>query len=140
MKKIIILIFIFIILFLNVSCNKQEYAYKTYYLDETFSITPIITIMDEINVIENLNIENDLNEITLNLDKKFNVFKEDSLITKVNNNSGIKEIEVDDEFIFVLQNAINVSKNIEAHHQKSLYDVSIFSVWKEWGFHNNYYQ
>ena len=138
MKKIQIIL-VFIILTFICGCTKEKYIFKTYYLDEAFSIIPIVTIIDEEEKIINLNIEKQLSEITNNLDNKFNVFKENSLISQINNNSGIREINVDEEFIYVLLSAIDISKKTEIN-KKSLYDVSIYSVWKEWQFHKNYYQ
>ena len=38
-----------------------------------------------------------------------------------------------------MQQAINISKDTKIK-EKALYDVSIYSVWKEWKFNENYYQ
>lgn len=136
MKKNLSLILLFLVIITG--CNNTKYVYKTYYLEEAFSIVPVVTIMAEEQEIKNLNIEDDLNKILQKLDEKFNVFEKDSLISQVNNNSGIKSTFVDEEFIYVLSTAIKISKETEIN-QKSLYDVSIYSVWKEWDFNNNYY-
>lgn len=136
-KNISILINIILLITLS-GCKKNNIIYQTYYLDEAFSIIPIVTIMDTKEVITNLNIKDDLNEITKNLDEKFNVYKEDSMITTINNNSGKEAVEVDDEFIYVLSKAIEIS-NATTIDNKTLYDVSIYSVWKEWQFKDNYY-
>jgi thiamine biosynthesis lipoprotein len=133
MKKIMILTLLLMLITIT-GCQKENIVFKTYYLDEAFSIVPIVTIIDYEDKIYNLDIENDLNQIIQKLNKKFNVFDETSMITKVNNNSGVISVDVDDEFIYVLETAINISK------ETKLYDVTTFSVWKEWGFEKNYYQ
>lgn len=138
MKKNIITLLCIIILLSLYGCQQDNIVYQSYYLDEAFSIVPVITIMDTKDVIQNLNIKEDLNNITQNLDHKFNVFKENSMITKINNNSGKKEVEVDDEFIYVLSKAIAISDATTINNQ-TLYDVSIYPIWKEWKFQENYY-
>ena len=72
-------------------CKKENYIIKTYYLDEAFSIIPIVSIIDEEEKLTKLDIKKQLSNITNELDSKFNVFKKDSMISQVNNNSGIKE-------------------------------------------------
>lgn len=136
MKKVLLIILAILILF---GCKKQEYVFKTYYLDEAFSIVPIITILDYESKIQELDIEYELNNITKKLDEKFNVFDNKSLISEVNNNAGINSVVVDDEFLFILETAIDISRKTE-REEKSLYDVSIYTLWKEWNFKDNYYQ
>lgn len=138
MRKNILVIINIILLITLSGCENNDIVYQTYYLDEAFSIVPIVTIMDTKEVITNLNIKDDLNEITKNLDQKFNVYKEDSMITKINNNSGKEAVVVDDEFIYVLSKAVEIS-NATTIDNKTLYDVSIYSLWKEWQFKDNYY-
>jgi len=137
LKKLITLLLILLIFI--VGCKKENHIIKTYYLDEAFSIIPIVSIIDEEEKLTKLDIKKQLSNITNELDNKFNVFKKDSMISQVNNNSGIKETTVDDEFIYVLSKAIEVSEQTQTNN-KSLYDVSIYSVWKEWNFENNYFQ
>lgn len=139
MKKNYIIIMLIILVFSIHGCVKKNLIFKTIYLDKAFSIVPIVTILDEKNKIESVNLSEELSNITNSLDEKFNVFKEKSLISIVNKNAGIIETYVDDEFIFVLSEAIKISQEtiIEG---KSLYDVSIFTIWKEWNFKDNYYQ
>lgn len=139
MKKNLIILLFLLLLCLNVGCNKKRFLVKSYYLEEAFSIVPIIQILDEEQVIINLDIEDDLNKITKTLDQKYNVFNEESLIYQVNKNAGIKETVVDDEFIFIVKKAIEIS-NDTIVEGKSLYDISIFSVWELWNFKDNYYQ
>lgn len=137
MKKVIGLIIIIVVGVIS-GCKNSEVVFKTYYLDEAFSVVPVVTVMvDDINMIDD-NLFDELNKITNELDEKFNVFEKDSLISKINNNAGIKEIEVDDEFIDVLECAINASNETKIN-DLVLYDVSIFSIWSEWKFNENYY-
>ena len=133
------LICILLLLITLIGCSNPKVVVKTIYLDEAFSIIPIVSIIDYEHSFNNVDLQTTLSKITNELDKKFNVFKDDSLISKVNNNAGIKEVLVDDEFIYVLQQAINISKATKIK-EKALYDVTIYSVWKEWKFNENYYQ
>lgn len=131
--------FILLLLITLIGCNTPKVVVKTIYLDEAFSIIPIVSIIDYEHSFDKIDLQSDLSKITNKLDEKFNVFKNDSLISKVNNNAGVQEVQVDDEFIYVLQEAINISKDTKIK-EKALYDVSIYSVWKEWKFNENYYQ
>lgn len=133
------LICILLLLITLIGCSNPKVVVKTIYLDEAFSIIPIVSIIDYEHSFNNVDLQTTLSKITNELDKKFNVFKDDSLISKVNNNAGIKEVLVDDEFIYVLQEAINISKATKIK-EKALYDVTIYSVWKEWKFNENYYK
>lgn len=137
MKKIFIIGNLFILLITG--CSNKKLVYNTIYLEEAFSIIPIVTILDAEENFKDLNMETELSNITNELDNKFNVFKENSLISKINNNAGISKVEVDDEFLFVLQHAINMSNQTKING-KSLYDITIFSIWREWKFNENYYQ
>lgn len=138
MKKIISFI-ISIVLIVLVGCQKNDIVYKTFYLEEAFSIVPIVSVMvDNPNLISD-ELANELSNITSMLDRKFNVFNDDSMISEVNKNAGIKEVKVDEEFLLVLECAINTSKETKINN-KVLYDVSIFSIWNEWKFNENYYQ
>ncbi len=139
MKKNLIILLFLLFLCLNVGCNKKRLMLKTYYLDEAFSIIPVVHILDNEDIITELNIENKLNEITTTLDMKYNVFNQNSLISNVNKNAGIMETKVDDEFIMLTKQAIEIS-NDTIVNGKSLYDISIFSVWELWNFKDNYYQ
>lgn len=138
MKNNITILLSMIISLLFYGCKKNTIIYQTIYLEEAFSIVPIITIMDTKEVILNLDIEEDLNEIIQNLDQKFNVFNTNSMISNINNNSGKKAIEVDDEFIYVLSQAIDIA-DANTFNGQTLYDVSIYPIWKEWKFNENYY-
>lgn len=137
MKKNLLLLILLLLLFIP-SCSRKRIAYKTLYLDEAFSIMPTVTIMEHEETLNNIDITNDLNNILQELDLKFNVHDSNSLINEVNRNSGIQETTVDDEFIYILKEAIKIS--IETKKQeKSLYDVTIYPIWKEWNFTDNYY-
>ena len=138
MKKRLILMIIFILLCLS-ACKKTEYITHTIYLEEAFSIIPTITIIDKKDKIESIELQNNLSKITANLDEKYNVFKEKSLINEVNKNAGFQETLVDEEFIYIISKALDVSNKTKIN-DKALYDISIFSIWKEWKFNENYYQ
>ena len=137
MKKNLLLLILLLLLFIP-SCSRKRIAYKTLYLDEAFSIMPTVTIMDYEESLNNIDLTDDLNNILQELDLKFNVHDSKSLISEVNRNSGIKEIKVDEEFIYILKEAIKISLETKTR-EKSLYDVTIYSVWKEWNFTDNYY-
>ncbi len=138
MKKIM-KILISIVLIVLVGCKKNDIVYKSFYLEEAFSIVPIVTVMVDNPSLISDELANELSNITNELDKKFNVFNDDSLISEINKNAGIKEVEVDEEFLLVLECAISVSQDTKINN-KVLYDVSIFSIWNEWRFNENYYQ
>ena len=105
MKKITIIILTILIGILN-GCSKTKVVAKTFYLDEAFSIVPVITILDKESSFINENIQKDLSHITNCLDEKFNVFKESSMISKVNNEAFLKDTIVDEEFLNVLNKMI----------------------------------
>lgn len=137
MKKITIIILTILIGILN-GCSKTKVVAKTFYLDEAFSIVPVITILDKESSFINENIQKDLSHITNCLDEKFNVFKESSMISKVNNEAFLKDAIVDEEFLNVLNTAINVSDETKINNV-AMYDITIYSIWKEWNFQDNYY-
>ena len=137
-KKILILLLQLLLCFCF-GCSQEKLIVKTFYLDSAFSIVPIVTILDNEEKLKDENIKNQLSQITNELDEKFNVFNTNSLISIVNQNAGKKEVFVDEEFIYVLNKALKVSVDTTINNE-SLYDVSIFSVWKEWNFNENYYQ
>jgi thiamine biosynthesis lipoprotein len=137
-RKLNIILILFLLCILS-SCTNNRLIVNTLYLDEAFSIVPIVSILDEEDKFNNKNLQEDLSDITNKLDAKFNVFKENSLISKVNNNAGINSVEVDEEFLYVIKKAIDVSIETKIN-ETSLYDISIFTIWKEWKFNENYYQ
>ena len=137
-KKILIISILFLLCFIS-SCNHQRLVIKTLYLDEAFSIVPIVSILDEEDKFNNKKLQEDLSKITSELDNKFNVFENNSLISKINSNAGISSVAVDEEFLYVIKKAIDVSNEIKTN-EKPLYDISIFTIWKEWKFNENYYQ
>lgn len=138
MKKNFIIIILLSLFILLTGCKKNQLIFKTFYLEEAFSIVPTIHILDNEKKLEDENLYMELTKITNNLDEKFNVFSQNSLISKVNKNAGICETYVDEEFLYVLSEAINIS-NDTIDDGKSLYDVSIYSIWKEWNFKDNYF-
>lgn len=136
MKKIYIILLLLLIL----PCGcKKKVKLTSIYLNEAFSIIPNIRIMEEISddIIKIL--QKEMSEIVIKLDDKFNVFKEKSMITEVNNNAGKIEVIVDEEFIEVIKKALEISNNT-MYNGISLYDISIYTIWKEWEFKDNYYQ
>ncbi|HHX00153.1 MAG TPA: FAD:protein FMN transferase [Acholeplasmataceae bacterium] len=84
----------------------------------------------------------ELNNTLRDLDKKFNIQdRGDGVITdlmKVNNNSGIAPVEVDEEVITVLKLAIEVAEKTEVDGV-ALYDVTIAPIWQLWDFANKTY-
>lgn len=138
MKKVIILLgFIYIFLVL-VGCENNNLCTKSIYLNEVFSIIPRVIIVDKEEKIDNCNLYDELNNILNDLNKKFNVNDKNSLISKVNENAGIQKTIVDKDFINLLNIAIDVSENTKVNN-KSLYDITVFSLWEIWGFKDNYF-
>ena len=137
MRKIIIRILSILIGILN-GCSKTKIVAKTFYLDEAFSIVPVVTILEKESLFINENIQKELSEITNHLDNKFNVFKENSMISKVNNEAFLKDVLVDNEFLNVLKTAIRVSDETKINNV-AMYDITIYSIWEEWNFKDNYY-
>lgn len=91
---------------------------------------------------EKKKIVDELNQTLTDLDKKFNVVdRGDGVLTdlmKVNINAGKQPVKVDDEIIFVLKKAIEVS-NLTIVEGRALYDPTIAPVWQLWDFVNNLY-
>lgn len=141
MKKISNLIIILILSIFLFGCNKNELVTNTIYLDEAFSVVPYVKIETDKSFYEEKKdkIYEDLSKIVTDLDDKFNVNKENSMISFVNKYSGIEKVECDEEFIKVLKMAIEVSDETSTENEKSKYDVTIYPVWKKWDFMNNYY-
>ncbi len=135
MKKISIVLLLISIIFL-ISCGNKAKEYE-YTLDEVFSVMPYIRIQSDIKINDS-DILNDINKILKDLDDKFNINKEASLINKVNNSSIDNKIKCDEEFIDVLSSAIKVSEKTKID-DKALYDVTIYPVFNYWNFNNRYY-
>ena len=100
-------------------------------LGNFFSISPYVIIECNESFYNTYreDIYNSLREILSDLDNKFNVHNNYSLISRLNESSGIKSIVCDDEFIYVLEKAIEIS-NLTSINGISMYDISIYPIFE----------
>ena len=135
MKKINIIFILIICLLMLTACNKNT-SMKMITLDDAFSITPYINIYGsekDINKYQN-KIYTDLSKILKDLDDKYNVNKENSLISSINKNAYKDYVEIDDECVNIINTAIRISSDVS-----DKYDISIYPLSKLWDFKNKYY-
>lgn len=153
MKRFLTFFLIILTAILLVGCddtpkNKNKYTQHVFYLEEAFSIKPVIDIRvpnQYLTKAKKEQLENDLNKIVLNLDKKFNIqnrgdgYKTE--LMKVNENAGIAPVKVSEEVIKILKKAIEAAELsiCESCDNKALFDPTIAVVWDLWNFTNNYY-
>lgn len=83
---------------------------------------------------EHKNIVNEINNEVIRIEEKFSRYKESSLVYKINTNKG-KWIDVDDEFLYVLQTSIKL-------HDLSngAFNPIIGEIVNEWGFYDGNYK
>ncbi len=140
MKKIRLFFFLVLLLTsLLAGCdwNNKQIA-KLFQLDTAFSIVPQVTICAFKNQFEDDVLLSEMNDILQSLDNKYNVNKEYSLITHVNNNAGIKPVTVDDEFIDIIKKTIDVGQETKIE-DVVLYDVTVLPLTELWDFRNKYF-
>lgn len=141
MKKPLLFTLIFIFSLLSSCIAKVDRINRfTINLGNFFSISPYVIIECNESFYNTYreDIYNSLREILSDLDNKFNVHNNYSLISRLNESSGIKSIVCDDEFIYVLEKAIEIS-NLTSINGISMYDISIYSIFELWDFETNYY-
>lgn len=144
MKRIMIILLILITMFGLVGCNPTEqnnpkYGVRTVYLDSAFSIVPFIHIVDlEENIKDVVEVRAAMNQVVQDLNNTYSIFLGNSLITQINEQAGIAPVEVDDEFIYIMKQSIEVSE-LSIVDGIALYDVTILPVWNTWDFSNKYY-
>ena len=135
MKKINIIFILILCLLMLTACNKNT-SMKMITLDDAFSITPYINIYGsekDINKYQN-KIYTDLSKILKELDDKYNVNKENSLISNINKNAYKDYVEIDDECVNIINTALRISSDVS-----DKYDISIYPLSKLWDFKNKYY-
>ncbi len=136
MKKINIILFLIISLLILTSCsNKQDMMMIT--LDDAFSITPYINIYGNKKDIDKYQnqIYTDLSKILKELDDKYNVNKEGNIISNINNNAYKDYVEIDEECLNIIKQAIKISEEVS-----DKYDITIYPLTNLWDFKNKYYK
>ena len=135
-KILLICITSLISAFTLTGCKESEVR-ELIYFDEVFSITPYACIYtnSKNEKYDTKKIKEEVDAYLKELDNKFNVNKEDSLISIVNRDASSGQVEVDSEFYAVLSMALKVSRDVTSD-----YDVSIYPVIKVWDFKNKYFK
>ena len=135
-KNLIVYIICLITIFTLTGCKESE-SRELIYFDEVFSITPYACIYTNSSKekYDTKRIKEEVDKCLSELDNKFNVNKEDSLISKVNKDASNERVEIDNEFASVLNQALEVSRNVTSE-----YDVTIYPVTKVWDFKNKYFK
>lgn len=134
MRKILLLIFM-VLLFALCGCKSKEKKY-TILLDDAFSVKPYVNLYmtkTEYNKIVD-ELTANLNKILNDLDSKYDYDDENSLLYKVNSEAYDDYVQVDEEFITILEEACFVSSSVSEK-----YDISIYPLVELWNFRNNYY-
>jgi thiamine biosynthesis lipoprotein len=140
-KKTFLVLFIsFLVLFLS-ACNNTYY--NKFFLINAFrnaENTVEIFTNRKISNKKRLELEEEMNTILDDLDKLFNIqgVNPQSQLMDINNNSGIKAVEVSQEVIYVLQEALKMSE-LSKVDDVALFDPTIAPVWKAWDFPRNTY-
>lgn len=140
MKKNCILFLLFLITITLTGCNVDKVTQKLFYLDETFGgLRPaIILVGNESKFRDNSNIVSELSAITNELDYLYSTTKETSYIKKINDNAGKQPVEVNDELLLILNEAIEASKLSEVDGI-ALYDITIAPIVDLWDINNKGY-
>lgn len=140
-KKTFLVLFIsFLVLFLS-ACNNTYY--NKFFLINAFrnaENTVEIFTNRKISNKKRLELEEEMNTILDDLDKLFNIqgVNPQSQLMDININSGIKAVEVSQEVIYVLQEALKMSE-LSKVDDVALFDPTIAPVWKAWDFPRNTY-
>lgn len=141
MKKIFMIMLISILSFGLIGCRKKPKipVEKIYYyeLDITFGdLQPQIWLFAfEEQIDNNPNLKKELSSITNELDRLYSATNDESLLSKVNDNSGVAPVKVNQELIDVLKAAKEVSA-LSKVDGVALYDVSILPVVDLWDINN----
>lgn len=141
MKKNIMALLLITILFMVSGCQTpvEKYSVKVFYLDEAFSIVPTVSLIDKEELIAGItDLKDQLNAVTQALNQTYSVFITDSDISEINRQAGVAPVEVSEEFISILQQAISISE-LTIVQDVALYDITILPVWETWDFSNRYY-
>ena len=140
MKKVLAYIILLLSIFMLASCASNNDS-KTIILHDAFSITPYINIIGKKNDILKYDdqIYNDLSNALVNLDDKYSVDKENSIVSLINKNGGKEFVTVDDETLYIIRKAIEVSEATNYHNNDSKYDVTVYPLVEAWGFMNKYF-
>lgn len=151
MKRLLsLLLFLTMVLTLSGCDTTGPYIRRTLYLEKAFSIVPNVTLVmlekDYVRA-EVDEFKKELDKIVVDLDKMFNVqdrLGEENVprtpLMQVNDNAGIRPVEVDEEIILVLKVAIEAAEMSYCNNcDIALFDPSIAPVWDLWNFSYLYY-
>ena len=139
MKRVLACILLLMSVFMLTSCSANDS--KTIILQDAFSITPYINIIGKKNDILNYDdqIYNELSDALISLDNKYSVNKEDSIVSIINKNAGEDYTTVDDETLYIIGKAIEISNNTNYQNYASKYDITIYPLIEAWGFMDKYF-
>lgn len=143
-KKSFTLLVVIITVFFLSGCEKERYYKYTLVLDNAFNTINKVDLFTlgktEQEVLKK--VRDDINQILLDLDHKFNVQdRSDNIITdlmRVNNNAGAAPVVVDPEVIDVLEIALDFSQR-SVVEGVALYDPTILPVADLWDITNRQY-
>ena len=143
-KKTVTLLVVIITVFFLSGCEKERYYKYTLVLDNAFNTINKVDLFTlgktEQEVLKK--VRDDINQILLDLDHKFNVQdRSDNIITdlmRVNNNAGAAPVVVDPEVIDVLEIALDFSQR-SVVEGVALYDPTILPVADLWDITNRQY-
>lgn len=145
MKKVMFLSLMLALTFTLAACtSKNKYYFYPNNLVSAFTSENYVDfwVWGENDKTKYEDLVTEMNNELLSLDNKFNIQdRGDGVVTdlmKVNNNSGIAPVKVDQEVIKVIKLAIEVSEETLIDG-KAVYDVTISPVWKLWDFPNKTY-
>ena len=143
-KKTVTLLVVIITVFFLSGCEKERYYKYTLVLDNAFNTINKVDIFTLGKTKQEVlkKVWDDINQILLDLDHKFNVQdRSDNIITdlmRVNNNAGAAPVVVDPEVIDVLEIALDFSQR-SAVEGVALYDPTILPVADLWDITNRQY-
>jgi len=146
MKNFTLIIVLILSMMVLTSCKEDEVKYTryTFNLDDAFFTNNIVNVftLEKLTEEQQQELFDELNIILFDLDNIFNVQQREpnttSDLIKVNQNSGISPVVVDEQVIFVLKEAILLSEK-SIINETALFDPTIAPVWDLWDFVDGLY-
>lgn len=131
-KKHIFALYLIIQIIFVASCSNMSGTGKNSqpFTKDDFVIGTVvqIKIYDSLKAKDAENILNDCIDILRDIEEKMSVNIEDSEVSRINSNAGIKEVKVSEDTYFVIKKAIHYAKLSDG-----LFDISIGPLVKLWG-------